>query len=116
MTDSTTNQSTTQPFVLHYDDINPLTKLLHKHAEALELQQQLIQQKQYYDTNNTIYIQREQQLKQHDIELQESLIIFNKYLIENNNKINKYTQKTADERGFNGLIGLYCCVVCCTIY
>ena len=44
-----------------------------------------------------IFRRREEGLKKKDLDLQESLIRFSKFLQENDNKINKAEKKAADE-------------------
>ena len=67
-------------------------------GNALEVQEALDAQKEEFQRREATFKRREDMLKKKDLELQESLIRFNKFLQENDSKRNRAEKKRLDEQ------------------
>uniref|UniRef100_A0A383V3C6 DUF4200 domain-containing protein n=1 Tax=Tetradesmus obliquus TaxID=3088 RepID=A0A383V3C6_TETOB len=79
------------------ENASPSTRLLEKRRQMFELQEALELQKQEFARKEEIFRKREEALKKKDLELQESLIRFSKFLQENDSKRARADKKAADE-------------------
>jgi hypothetical protein len=68
------------PVQLNLDHVAPATRLLEKRRQMVEVQDALDAQKEEYAKREEAFKRREEQLRKKDLELQESLIRFNKFL------------------------------------
>eukprot|EP00197_Chlamydomonas_leiostraca_P014764 CAMPEP_0202871526 /NCGR_PEP_ID=MMETSP1391-20130828/18943_1 /ASSEMBLY_ACC=CAM_ASM_000867 /TAXON_ID=1034604 /ORGANISM="Chlamydomonas leiostraca, Strain SAG 11-49" /LENGTH=287 /DNA_ID=CAMNT_0049552355 /DNA_START=77 /DNA_END=937 /DNA_ORIENTATION=+ len=93
------NQSRTKmlPQTLVLDHVSPATRLLEKRRQMFEVQEALEAQKQEFNRKEEVFKRREEALKLKDLELQESLIRFSKFLQENDSKRARAEKKAADE-------------------
>lgn len=82
---------------LGLDQVTPATRLLEKRRQMFEVAEALEAKKQEFAKKEEIFKRREEALKKRDLELQESLIKFSKFLQENDIKRNKAEQKAAKE-------------------
>jgi hypothetical protein len=88
----------TVPQTLMMDHITPATRLLEKRRQMFEVQEALNSQNEEFSRREDAFRRREEGLRRKDIELQESLIKFNKFLQENESKRNRALKRAADER------------------
>ena len=91
-------QTATLPTTLMFDHVSPATRLLEKRRQMFEVQEALNAQKDEFNRREDAYRRREDGLRRKDLELQESLIKFNKFLQENESKRNRALKRAADER------------------
>ncbi len=85
------------PQTLMLDHVSPATRLLEKRRQMFEVQEALEAQKQDFNRKEEVFKRREEALKLKDLELQESLIRFSKFLQENDSKRARAEKKAADE-------------------
>ncbi len=71
------------PDSIMFQHISPATKLLEKRRQMFEVQEALNSQKEEFSRREDAFRRREEGLRRKDLELQESLIKFNKFLQEN---------------------------------
>ena len=74
--------TTNLPTTLMFDHVSPATRLLEKRRQMFEVQEALNAQKDEFNRREDAYRRREDGLRRKDLELQESLIKFNKFLQE----------------------------------
>lgn len=86
------------PQTLMFDHVSPATRLLEKRRQMFEVQEALNGQKEEFSRREDAFRRREDALRRKDLELQESLIKFNKFLQENESKRNRALKRVADER------------------
>lgn len=86
------------PQQLTLDHVSPATRLLEKRRQMFEVQEALDAQKEEFQRREATFKRREDMLKKKDLELQESLIRFNKFLQENDSKRNRAEKKRLDEQ------------------
>lgn len=86
------------PRVLDFAHISPATRLLDKRRQMFEVQEALLSQKEEFARREDALRRREDALRRKDIDLQESLIKFNKFLQENENKKNRALRRIVEER------------------
>eukprot|EP00899_Mesostigma_viride_P009263 jgi/Mesvir1/18338/Mv14239-RA.1 len=87
----------TMPQTLVLEHVSPATRLLEKRRQMFEVQEALEAQKQEFARKEEVFVRREEGLKKKDLELQESLIRFSKFLQENDSKRTRAVKKAADE-------------------
>ncbi|CAM9761112.1 unnamed protein product, partial [Chrysoparadoxa australica] len=80
------------------DHVSPATRLLERRRQMFEMQEALETQKEEFARHEETFKRREEALRKKDLELQESLIKFNKFLQENESKRNRAVKRAADER------------------
>lgn len=85
------------PQTLVLDHVSPATRLLEKRRQMFEVQEALEAQKQDFNKKEQVFKKREEALKLKDLELQESLIRFSKFLQENDSKRARAEKKAGDE-------------------
>ena len=85
------------PQQLTLDHVSPATRLLEKRRQMFEVQEALDAQKEEFQRREATFKRREEMLKKKDLELQESLIKFNKFLQENDSKRSRAEKKEKDE-------------------
>ena len=83
---------------LTLDHVSPATRLLEKRRQMFEVQEALDAQKEDFARREDAFRRREDGLRKKDLELQESLIKFNKFLQENESKRNRAIKRAADEK------------------
>jgi len=76
------------PETLQIDHVSAATRLLEKRRQMFEVQEALNSQKEEFTRREDAFRRREEALRRKDLELQESLIKFNKFLQENEVSIN----------------------------
>jgi hypothetical protein len=86
------------PQTLMLDHITPATRLLEKRRQMFEVQEALNSQNEEFSRREDAFRRREEGLRRKDLELQESLIKFNKFLQENESKRNRALKRATDER------------------
>lgn len=86
------------PTTLMFDHVSPATRLLEKRRQMFEVQEALNSQKDEFARREDAFRRREDALRRKDLELQESLIKFNKFLQENESKRNRALKRAAEER------------------
>eukprot|EP00891_Asterochloris_glomerata_P002546 jgi/Astpho2/2546/e_gw1.00048.126.1_t len=86
------------PHTLVLEHVSPATRLLEKRRQMFEVQEALEQQKQEFNNKEEVFKRREDGLKKKDLELQESLIRFSKFLQENDSKRMRALKRAQDER------------------
>jgi hypothetical protein len=86
------------PQTLTLDHVSPATRLLEKRRQMFEVQEALDAQKEEFARREDAFRRREEALRKKDLELQESLIKFNKFLQENESKRNRAVKRAADEQ------------------
>jgi chromosome segregation ATPase len=86
------------PTTLMFDHVSPATRLLEKRRQMFEVQEALNSQKDEFNRREDAYRRREDGLRRKDLELQESLIKFNKFLQENESKRYRAQRRAAEER------------------
>ena len=87
----------TMPQTLTLDHVSPATRLLEKRRQMFEVQEALDAQKEEFARREEAFRRREEGLRQKDLELQESLIKFNKFLQENESKRNRADKRASEE-------------------
>eukprot|EP00736_Rhodelphis_marinus_P011895 Rmarinus@m.1772 len=85
------------PRQLSIDHVSPATRLLERRRQMFEVQQQLEHQKEEFARKEEMFKRREEGLKKKDLELQESLIKFSKFLQENDQKRARALKKANEE-------------------
>lgn len=86
------------PQTLMFDHVSPATRLLEKRRQMFEVQEALNSQKEEFSRREDAFRRREDGLRRKDLELQESLIKFNKFLQENESKRNRALKRAAEEK------------------
>jgi Domain of unknown function (DUF4200) len=81
------------PHMLVLEHVSPATRLLEKRRQMFEVQEVLDAQKAGFDRKEDIFKRQEDSLKKKDLDLQESLIKFSKFLQENDSKISRAEKK-----------------------
>lgn len=97
MADSSTKRNRNLPQQLTLDHVSPATRLLEKRRQMFEVQEALDAQKEEFQRREATFKRREEMLKKKDLELQESLIKFNKFLQENDSKRSRAEKKEKEE-------------------
>ncbi|GBG32052.1 Coiled-coil domain-containing protein 42 [Hondaea fermentalgiana] len=85
------------PQALVLEHVSPATRLLEKRRQMFEVQEALDAQKEEFARREEAFHRREEGLRKKDLELQESLIKFNKFLQENESKRNRADKRTQEE-------------------
>lgn len=85
------------PQTLMFDHVSPATRLLEKRRQMFEVQEALNSQKEEFSRREDAFRRREDGLRRKDLELQESLIKFNKFLQENESKRNRAMKRASEE-------------------
>lgn len=80
------------------DNVDPTTKLLEKRRQMFEVQEALDSQKTDYALKEEAFHRREEALRRKDLQLQESLIKFNKFLQENESKRTRALKRIEEEK------------------
>ncbi|DAZ99406.1 TPA: hypothetical protein N0F65_005308 [Lagenidium giganteum] len=91
------HRSSKMPQTLTLDHVSPATRLLEKRRQMFEVQEALDAQKEEFARREDAFHRREEGLRKKDLELQESLIKFNKFLQENESKRNRAVKRATDE-------------------
>jgi len=86
------------PQTLMFDHVSPATRLLEKRRQMFEVQEALNSQKEEFSRREDAFRRREDGLRRKDLELQDSLIKFNKFLQENESKRNRALKRATEER------------------
>ena len=86
------------PQTLMFDHVSPATRLLEKRRQMFEVQEALNSQKEEFGRREDAFRRREDGLRRKDLDLQESLIKFNKFLQENESKRNRALKRAAEEK------------------
>ena len=79
------------------EHVNPTTRLLEKRRLMRETEETLDARKSEYKLKEQGFKRREEALKRKDLELQESLVRFSKFLQENDAKRTAAERKAAEE-------------------
>ncbi len=79
------------PETLVIDHVSAATRLLEKRRQMFEVQEALNSQKEEFTRREDAFRRREEALRRKDLELQESLIKFNRFLQENEVFMFSYT-------------------------
>ncbi len=90
--------SNSLPQTLMFDHVSPATRLLEKRRQMFEVQEALNSQKEEFSRREDAFRRREDGLRRKDLELQESLIKFNKFLQENESKRNRALKRASEEK------------------
>lgn len=90
------------PSQLVLQEVTPATRLLEKRRQQFEADERLEAAKTAYATQEVIFRQREEGLKRRDLELQDSLLRFTKFLQENDAKRAKANRRAAEEARLRG--------------
>lgn len=90
-------QSKTLPVTLTLEHVSPVTRLLEKRKQMLQVQDALDGQKEDYQRKEEIFKRREENLRKKDLELQEALVLFNKFLKENEQKRRRAEHRFTEE-------------------
>merc|ERR1712178_154668 len=85
------------PPQLTLDHVSPATRLLEKRRQKIEVQEALEAQKADFSRREEQFWRREQIIKKKDLDLQENLIRFNKFLQENDTKRTRAEKKHVEE-------------------
>lgn len=85
------------PHMLVLEHVSPATRLLEKRRQMFEVQEVLEQQKSVFQRKEEVFKRQEDSLKKKDLDLQESLIKFSKFLQENDSKISRAEKKGKEE-------------------
>lgn len=83
---------------MNLDDVSPATRLLEKRRQMFEVQEALEMQKEEFARREELFKRREDALRKQDLELQQQLIRFNKFLQENDSKTARAEKKAKEER------------------
>ena len=97
MAEASTKRNRNLPQQLTLDHVSPATRLLEKRRQMFEVQEALDAQKEEFQRREATFKRREEMLKKKDLELQESLIKFNKFLQENDSKRSRAEKKEKEE-------------------
>jgi hypothetical protein len=97
MAEASAKRNRNLPQQLTLDHVSPATRLLEKRRQMFEVQEALDAQKEEFQRREATFKRREEMLKKKDLELQESLIKFNKFLQDNDSKRNRAEKKERDE-------------------
>ena len=92
-----TPTSSSLPLTLTLTSVNPITRLLEKRKQLLSVQHSLDSQKLDYQTKEAQFKRREENLRKKDLELQEALVLFNRFLKENEMKRRRAEQRANEE-------------------
>lgn len=95
--EAATKRNRNLPQQLTLDHVSPATRLLEKRRQMFEVQEALDAQKEEFQRREATFKRREEMLKKKDLELQESLIKFNKFLQENDSKRSRAEKKEKEE-------------------
>lgn len=90
--------SSNLPQMLMINYVSPATRLLEKRRQMFEIQEALDARKEEFLRRDDAFRRREDALRRKDLELQESLIKFNKFLQENESKKNRAMKRMNEER------------------
>lgn len=85
-TADTTTKTTKMRETIFLDNACMATRMLEKRRQLFEAQEALKSQKDDFARKEDAFHRREEALRKRDLKLQESLIQFNKFLQENENK------------------------------
>lgn len=85
------------PHMLVLEHVSPSTRLLEKRRQMFEVQEVLDAQKAGFERKEEVFKRQEDSLKKKDLDLQESLIKFSKFLQENDSKISRAEKKAKEE-------------------
>lgn len=85
------------PVALTLEHVSPVTRLLEKRKQMLEVQKSLDAQKDEYQKKEELFKRREENLRKKDLELQEALVLFNKFLKENEHKRRRADYRANEE-------------------
>ncbi|KAL4458031.1 hypothetical protein ABPG75_012896 [Micractinium tetrahymenae] len=85
------------PSQLVLQEVTPATRLLEKRRQQFEADERLEAAKAAYAEQEVAFRQREEALKRRDLELQDSLLRFTKFLQENDAKRAKANRRAAEE-------------------
>lgn len=83
---------------LALDHVSAATRLLEKRRQMFEIQEALDNQKEEFERQEEALKRREEALRRKDVELQDSLLKFNKFLQENESKRKRAMTRAAEER------------------
>lgn len=83
---------------IQHDTVSPATKLLEKRRMLYEVQEAFEQQKEEYTRQEENYKKQEEMIRDSDLKIQEDLVRFWKYLVENKNKFDRATERLKDEK------------------
>eukprot|EP01006_Ploeotia_vitrea_P038996 TRINITY_DN66300_c5_g7_i1.p1 TRINITY_DN66300_c5_g7~~TRINITY_DN66300_c5_g7_i1.p1 ORF type:complete len:375 (+),score=238.53 TRINITY_DN66300_c5_g7_i1:23-1147(+) len=86
-----------RPVAVNLEDVTPATRLLEKKREVEDVQQALEAQKLLYMKKEEHFKRREENLRKKDLELQEALVLFNKFLKENEARRRRDERRANDE-------------------
>jgi methyl-accepting chemotaxis protein len=86
------------PQTLIFDHVSPATRLLEKRRQMFEVQEALNSQKEEFSRREDAFRRREDGLRRTDLKLQSDLIIWNKFLQENEQKRMRAKKRIEDER------------------
>ena len=89
--------SSSLPLTLTLTSVNPITRLLEKRKQLLSVQHSLDSQKSEYQQKESQFKRREENLRKKDLELQEALVLFNRFLKENEMKRRRAEQRAKKE-------------------
>lgn len=89
--------SAEEPTSLTLEHVSPATRLLEKRKQMQEVQDALDAQKAEYARKEEIFKRREENLRKKDLELQEALVLFNKFLKENEAKRRRADRRAEEE-------------------
>ena len=92
-----TPTSSSLPLTLTLTSVSPVTRLLEKRKQLLSVQHSLDSQKVDYQQKETQFKRREENLRKKDLELQEALVLFNRFLKENEMKRRRAEQRANEE-------------------
>ncbi|KAI3435501.1 hypothetical protein D9Q98_001567 [Chlorella vulgaris] len=85
------------PSQLVLPEVTPVTRLLYKRRQQFEADEALVAAKQQHATQEVAFRAREEALKRRDLELQESLLRFTRFLQENDAKRAKAARRATEE-------------------
>lgn len=85
------------PVSLTLEHVSPVTRLLEKRKQMLLVQENLDVQKEEYNRKEELFKRREENLRKKDLELQEALVLFNKFLKENEQKRRRADLRATEE-------------------
>ena len=96
--DGAANLDNLESAPLTLDFTSGATRLLEKRRQMFEVQEALEAQKEEFSRREDAFRRREEALRRKDLELQESLIKFNKFLQENESKRSRAIKRAEDEK------------------
>lgn len=82
---------------MNLEDVSPATRLLEKRRQMFEVQEALETQKEEFARREELFKRREDSLRKSDLDLQQNLIKFNKFLQENDSKTARAEKKAKEE-------------------